>query len=72
MVQKEIRYNKSMTDEQSEKDKAKLIIKHYVDSKMQIESGHMILGRLEAITKAMIEDIPGVAEWVNIRYGNRE
>jgi len=53
------------------KDKAKINLKRYVDSKLQTESGHMVIGRLEAITKAMIEDIPGVAEWLNNRYSEQ-
>jgi uncharacterized FlaG/YvyC family protein len=57
-----------MKYEHSAKDKAKLNIKHYVNLKLQSESEHMVIGRLEAITRAIIEDIPGAAEWVNNRY----
>ena len=57
-----------MKYEHSAKDKAKLNIKHYINLKLQSESEHMVLGRLEAITRAIIEDIPEAAEWVNNRY----
>jgi hypothetical protein len=62
-----------MDNTQTHKDQAKLALGRYINKKWLAdkESAEMVLGRLSTITNALIQEIPGAAEWIEARYKSR-